>query len=93
MSRRVVHGPVSKTTVACVPFYKYHGILAGFAAYKNHVSFGLCAVLQNKNRKMLEEKGCKTGKQTIQIKFDQNVPSTAIKQILKAKMNEDKTIK
>jgi len=24
-----------------VPFYKYHGALAGFAAFKNHVSFGL----------------------------------------------------
>ena len=31
-----------------VPFYKYHGALAGFAAYKNHVSFGFGAdVLQS----------------------------------------------
>ena len=75
-----------------VPFYKYHGALAGFAAYKNHVSFGLAAVLQSKDRKMLEKKGYITGKKTIQIKFDQKVPITAIKQILKAKakMNEAK---
>ena len=76
-----------------VPFYKYHGELAGFAAYKNHVSFGFGAgVLQSKDRKMLEEKGYKTGKGTMQIKFDQEVPTTAIKQILKAKakMNEAK---
>ena len=75
-----------------VPFYKYHGVLAGFAAMKNHVSFGLVTVLQSKDRKMLEEKGYKTGKKTIQIKFDQKVPTTAIKQILKAKakMNEAK---
>src|SRR5262245_14852521 len=74
-----------------VPFYKYHGELAGFAAYKNHVSFG-AAVLQSKDRKKLEEKGYKTGKGTIQIKFDQKVPTTAIKQILKAKakINEAK---
>jgi len=76
-----------------VPFYKYHGELAGFAAYKNHVSFGFGAgVLQSKDRKMLEEKGYKIGKGTMQIKFDQEVPTTAIKQILKAKakMNEAK---
>ena len=76
-----------------VPFYKYHGDLAGFAAYKNHVSFGFSEdVLQSKGRKMLEKKGYITGKKTIQIKFDQKVPTTAIKQILKAKakMNEAK---
>jgi len=75
-----------------VPFYKYHGVLLGFAAYKNHVSFGFCVVLQSEDRKMLEKKGYITGKKTIQIKFDQKVPTTAIKQILKAKakMNEAK---
>lgn len=76
-----------------VPFYKYHGELAGFAVYKNHVSFGFgSGVLQSEDRKMLEEKGYTTLKGTIQIKFDQKVPTTAIKQILKtkAKMNEAK---
>ena len=75
-----------------VPFYKYHGALAGFAVYKNHVSFGGAAALQSEDRKMLEEKGYKTGNKTIQIKFDQKVPTTAIRQILKAqaKMNESK---
>ncbi len=76
-----------------VPFYKYHGQLGGFATYKNHVSFGFGAdVLQSKDRKMLEEKGYKTGKGTMQIRFDQKVPTKAIKKILKAKakMNEAK---
>ena len=75
-----------------VPFYKYRGLLAGFATFKNHVTFGLVTVLQSKDRKMLEEKGYTTGKKTIQIRFDQKVPTTAVKQILKAKakMNEAK---
>jgi uncharacterized protein YdhG (YjbR/CyaY superfamily) len=76
-----------------VPFYKYHGELAGFAAYKHHVSIGIGAdVLQSKYRNMLEEQGYKTGKGTIQIKFGQEVPTTVIKQLLKskAKMNEAK---
>jgi uncharacterized protein len=64
------------------PFYKYHGVLAGFAAFKNHVSFGFATVLQIEDRKMLEEKGYKTGKKTIQIRFDQKVPTTMIQQIL-----------
>lgn len=73
-----------------VPFYKYHGLLAGFAALKNHVDFGLAFAFQSKDRKMLEKKGYITGKKTIQIKFDQKVPTTTIKKILKAKakMNE-----
>jgi Kef-type K+ transport system membrane component KefB len=37
-----------------------------------------------------EEKGYKTGKGTIQIKVDQEVPTTVIMQILKAKMNKVK---
>ena len=76
-----------------VPFYKYHGILAGFASFKNHVSFGFCEIMiQGKDREMLEKKGYITGKKTIQIKFDQKVPAIVIKQILKekAKINESK---
>lgn len=75
-----------------VPFYKYHGVLAGFAPFKNHVSFGLAFVIDNNDRKILEEKGYVTGKKTVQIKFDQKVPVTEIKQIIKtkAKMNEVK---
>jgi uncharacterized protein YdhG (YjbR/CyaY superfamily) len=73
-----------------VPFYKYYGILAGFSALMNHVSFGLVTVLTEEERKILEEKGYKTGKKTIQIQFDQKIPTTMIKQIIKekAKMNE-----
>ncbi|MDO8670620.1 MAG: hypothetical protein Q7O66_04225, partial [Dehalococcoidia bacterium] len=56
------------------------------------VSIGFGVRLQSEDRKTLEEKGYKTGNKTIQIKFDQKVPTTAIKQILKTqtKMNEAK---
>jgi uncharacterized protein len=76
-----------------VPFYRYHGALVGFATFKSHVSFGLgLAGLQSKDRKMLEKEGYKTGEKIIQIRFDQKVPATAIRRILKAqaKMNEAK---
>jgi uncharacterized protein len=73
-----------------VPFYRYHGALIGFAVYKNHVSLGFATQLENEDRKMLEEKGFKTGNKTVQIKFGQKVPADEINQILKskAKLNE-----
>ena len=68
-----------------VPFYRHHGLLAGYAVFKYHASFGLCAVLDSKERAGLEKKGYKTGSKTVQIRFDQKVPAAAIKRILKAK--------
>jgi len=75
-----------------IPFYKYNGLLAGFASFENHITFGLAFVLQSKDREMLEKKGYATGKKTIQIKFDQKLPIIEVKQMLKmqAKKNEVK---
>jgi uncharacterized protein YdhG (YjbR/CyaY superfamily) len=68
-----------------VPFYKFHGLLFGFAVFKYHVSFGFSSILDTNTRKQLEEKGYKTGNKTIQIRFDQKMPSNVIKQLLKTK--------
>ena len=75
-----------------VPFYKYHGLLAGFSVFTSHVSFGLAFELDDEIRAKLAEKGYKTGSKTVQIKFDQPVPTAEIKQILitRAKINEAK---
>ncbi len=76
-----------------IPFYKYQGGLAGFAAYKNHVNIGFATgKIDDKDRAMLERKGYKTGIRTVQIKFDQTIPAAALKQMLqaRAKMNEAK---
>lgn len=72
-----------------VPIYKYHGILAGFSLAKKHVSFGIDSLTEDV-RKVLEEKGYKTGKKTIQIKFDQKVPTLEIIELIKeqVKINE-----
>ena len=72
-----------------VPIYKYNGILAGFDVAKKHVSFGIDC-LNDKHREILKDKGYKTGKSTIQIKFDQKVPTKEIKRLIKeqAKLNE-----
>ncbi len=74
-----------------VPIYKYHGILVGYSVAKKHVSFG-ADTLSDEDREILEEQGYKTGKNTIQIKFDQQVPGAVIKKILleQVSINESK---
>jgi uncharacterized protein YdhG (YjbR/CyaY superfamily) len=73
-----------------VPFYKHHGPLGGFSVYKNHVSFGLAVNLRDEDRDTLEHKGYKTGKKTVQMGFDQKIPVTLLKQILKAQATVNK---
>jgi uncharacterized protein YdhG (YjbR/CyaY superfamily) len=93
--RKVIKSAVPKAEESIswgVPFYKYQGLLAGFAVFKNHVSFGLAFALDSKLREDLAKLGYETGSKTIQIRFDQKVPAAAIKQMLKAraKINEAK---
>lgn len=76
-----------------VPFYKYHGLLAGFSVFTSHASFGLAFRLDDKLRVALEKQGYSTGSKTVQIRFDQEIPATEIKQILLAKARENEAKK
>ena len=74
-----------------VPFYEFHGTHVGFTAFKNHATVGIGAdALRSEDRKMVEEQGYKTGKETIQIRYDQEVPTTEIQQLLEAKVEAAK---
>lgn len=76
-----------------VPNYKLNGVLTGFAVYSKHVSLGFSeGGLSDEERKLFENKGHKTGKGTVQIKFNQEIPVKIIEQTLKshAKMNAEK---
>ena len=68
-----------------MPYYRYHGLLGGFMAFKSYVSYGWCDSLEPKVREVLEKKGYKTGGKTVQINFNQPVPAAEISQIVKAK--------
>jgi uncharacterized protein len=82
---------VEETISWGVPIYKHHGQLGGFAAYKNHVSFGCDALeAQSEVRKTLEADGYKLGKETLQVRFDQGVPAAAIERVLRAKVKLNK---
>lgn len=76
-----------------VPNYKLNEVLTGFAAYSKHVSVGFSeSGLSHEEREMFENNGYKTGKRTVQIRFEQEVPSKSIKKVLKshAKINATK---
>jgi uncharacterized protein YdhG (YjbR/CyaY superfamily) len=92
-TRAVVKAAVPKADESIswgVPFYKYQGLLAGFAMGNGYVSFGLVFALRPEDAEELESKGYKTAKKTFRIRFDQKVPAPIIKRMLKsqAKMNE-----
>ena len=86
--------PQAKESISWgIPFYKHHGLLAGFAAFTKHISFGLAFVIENVYREELEETGYKTGKKTIQIGLDQELPVAMIKKLLKARAKLNEAIK
>jgi uncharacterized protein YdhG (YjbR/CyaY superfamily) len=68
-----------------IPYYRFHGELAGFDAFTNHVSFGPGAEVLANERDALAAKGYKVLKGTVHIRFEQKVPVAAIKRMLKAK--------
>jgi uncharacterized protein len=76
------------------PFFFLRGReLIGFDAMKSHVSFGYGpGVMSEDDRKRLAAKGYKTGKGTLQIRFDQELPVEELQAIIraKAKSNEAK---
>jgi uncharacterized protein YdhG (YjbR/CyaY superfamily) len=73
-----------------MPFYKYHGFVAGFMTFKTYVSIGFTPIFPNQEeRALLEKNGYKTGSRTIQIKFDQKIPAASLKRILKAKAKKN----
>lgn len=76
-----------------VPFYRSNGLLAGYAVFTHHVTFGLCFTFTKEDRETLESKGYKTGSKTVQIRFDDQIPEVILKRMLKARAKENKAKK
>lgn len=75
------------------PYYKLNQWLVGFDVYKHHVNFEIYeGQLPSEIRTALEAKGYGTGNKSVQIRFEQKVPTTAIKKLAKAqaKLSEAK---
>src|SRR6476620_9693004 len=68
-----------------MPAYKYHGMLVGFAGYKNHCGFypwNGHTVADFKN----ELEGYKTSKAAIQFPLDAPLPESLIRRIIDARI-------
>ena len=69
-----------------MPYYKYHGMLGGFAAYKNHVTLFGAFPAELKG----ELSAHKTGRGSVQFPLDEPLPVGLVTKIVRAhtKMNE-----
>lgn len=70
-----------------MPMYKQHGMLMGFAAFKNHCSLfpGSKAIEIHKN----ELKAYETSKGTIRFPVDKPLPATLVKKLVKTCIAEN----
>lgn len=70
-----------------MPMYKYHGMLVGFAAFKDHCSFfpGAKPVATFKD----ELKAYKTSKGTIRFPIGKPLPAALVKRLVKARIAEN----
>ena len=70
-----------------MPAYKYKGVLAYFAGYKNHI--GLYALGSPQKEFKEELLKYKTGKGSIQFPLDKKLPIALITKIIKFRVKEN----
>ena len=70
-----------------MPYYHYHGRLAYFAAFTNHVS--LFAWGQPMKKYAKELKKYQTSKGTVQFPFGTKIPMTLVKKLVRARLQEN----
>ena len=72
-----------------MPMYYYHGMLVGFAAFKDHLSFFPGSSVMKKYEDEL--KHYDTAKGTIRFPIDEPLPASLVKKLDKAKAKENET--
>jgi uncharacterized protein YdhG (YjbR/CyaY superfamily) len=70
-----------------MPMYKHHGMLVGFAAFKDHCSLFPGAAVINAHREEL--KSYDTSKGTIRFPTGKPLPATLVKKLVKARIKEN----
>ena len=88
--RKVIKAAAPKATEVIsyqMPMYKHHGMLVGFAAFKDHCSFfpGAKAVATHKD----ELKAYGTSKGTIRFPVDKPLPAALVKKLVKERIAEN----
>jgi uncharacterized protein YdhG (YjbR/CyaY superfamily) len=70
-----------------MPMYKQHGMVVGFAAFKNHCSIFPGAAVIDAYKKEL--KPYDTSKGTIRFPVDKPLPATLVKKLVRARIKEN----
>ena len=71
-----------------IPVYKHHGMLVGFAAFKNHCSFFVMSYAVLKAHRE-ELKQYDVDKGTIRFPLDKPLPAALVKKMVKARVAEN----
>ncbi|HXV38849.1 MAG TPA: DUF1801 domain-containing protein [Nitrosopumilaceae archaeon] len=92
--RRIVKGIVPEATEGIsytMPFYKYHGMLVGFAVFKKHIGFFVPTPVVEEHKHLL--KGYETGKATVRLPLDKPIPVGIIKKLIRSRAKKNKAKK
>jgi uncharacterized protein YdhG (YjbR/CyaY superfamily) len=70
-----------------MPMYKHHGMVIGFAAFKNHCSIFPGSAVMDAHKEEL--KGYETSKGAIRFSASKPLPAALVKKLVKARMQEN----
>ena len=70
-----------------MPMYKHHGMVVGFAAFKDHCSIFPGPAVMDAHKEEL--KGYSTSKGTIRFSVDKPLPAALVKKLVKARIAEN----
>lgn len=70
-----------------MPMYKHHGMVVGFAAFKNHCSLFPGSAVMDAHKEEL--KRYDTSKGTIRFPVDKPLPAALVKKLVKARIDEN----
>jgi uncharacterized protein YdhG (YjbR/CyaY superfamily) len=88
--RKIIRAAAPKATETIsyrIPMFKYHGMLVGFAAFKDHCSFFPGAVLSKAHRDELRPYG--TSKGTIRFTPDKPLPAALVKKLVRERIKQN----
>jgi uncharacterized protein YdhG (YjbR/CyaY superfamily) len=74
-----------------IPMYKHHGMLLGFAAFKDHCSFFVGPAVMNAHKEEL--KRYDTSKGTIRFPAGNPLPATLVKKLVKARIEQNEALR
>jgi uncharacterized protein YdhG (YjbR/CyaY superfamily) len=80
--------PMATETISYqMPMYKHHGMLVGFAAFKNHCSLFPGSGVMDAYKKELKD--YETSKGTIRFTIDKPLPATLVKKLVRDRIKQN----